>query len=301
MRRLLPATVLALAVLAAMPAQAGWRVQIGTFRIGMVAQPGAGRTVLGLSRIKEAFSRVLAMPVEVFVARDLPALIDAQTNARIDYAVYPTTAYAITSRLCACVEPIAAAIGEDGSTGLRAVLIARSARAADLSNLAGLRIAYPPAGAVPGSLLAAGGPYGIDLSAAGAALVETDGAAGAERLFLDGAVDGILGWEPASPAGQPSDGTQVRLTAAGADPASLSVLWRSEPLRYGPHAIRRGLDPEVKAALVPFLTGLRDVMPDVYDLLETQHGGGFMPVSQEDYATALAIVDNAVGTDRPQP
>jgi hypothetical protein len=42
-------------------------------------------------------------------------------------------------------------------------------------------------------------------------------------------------------------------------------------------------------------------MPDVYDLLETQHGGGFLPVSQEDYATALAIVDQAAGADRPQP
>jgi phosphonate transport system substrate-binding protein len=295
--RLISGTALVLAALAAAPAEAGWREEIGTFRIGMVAQPGAGQTVLGLSRIKEAFAGVLSMPVEVLVARDLAALIDAQSNARIEYAVYPATAYAITSRLCGCVEPIAAAIGVDGSTGLRAVLVVRSGRAADMSKLSGVRIAIPPAGAVAGNLLAkeelAAG--GIDLSASGAVLVETEGAAVAERMFVDGSVDAILGWEPAAPVGQSLDGTAARLVAAGIDAASLTVLWRSEPLRYGPHAIRLGLDPEVKAVLVPFLKGMRDVMPDVYELLETQHGGGFLPVSQQDYGTALDIVDHVAG------
>jgi phosphonate transport system substrate-binding protein len=301
LRRLFSGTAL-LAALAVSPAEAGWREQIGTFRIGMVAQPGAGQTVLGLSRIKDAFAGVLSMPVEVFVARDLAALIDAQSNARIEYAVYPTTAYAITSRLCGCVEPLAAAIGVDGSTGLRTALVARSGKAGDMSELAGLRIAIPPSGAVAGNLLAREEltASGIDLSASGAVLVETEGAAAAERMFIDGSVDAILGWEPAVPVGQSSDGTEARLVAAGVDAASLTVLWRSAPLRYGPHAIRVGLDPEVKAALVPFLTGLRDVMPEVYELLETQHGGGFLPVSQQDYATALGMVDNLVGASQAQ-
>jgi phosphonate transport system substrate-binding protein len=299
LRRLLSGTALVLAALSASIAQAGWREEIGTFRIGMIAQPGAGQTVLGLARIKDAFAKVLAMPVEVFVARDLAALIEAQANARVDYAVYPATAYAIVSRLCACVEPLAAAVGEDGSIGVRAVLVARSPRAgpdprrADLAKLSGLRIAVPPAGAVIGNLLATGSPAGVDLAASGAVLVEADGAAAAERMFLEGSVDALLGWEPARPGGQPSEGTKARLVAAGADAASLTMLWRSEPLRYGPHAIRLGLDPEVKAALIPFLTGLRDVMPDVYELLETQHGGGFLPVSQQDYATALEMIDGA--------
>lgn len=286
-----------LALPAAAPAEAGWREEIGTFRIGMVAQPGAGQTVLGLSRIKEAFAGVLAMPVEVFVARDLAALIDAQSNARIEYAVYPTTAYAITSRLCNCVEPLAAAVGVDGSTGLRTALVARSGRAADMSKLSGLRIAVPPAAAVAGNLLARQelSAAGIDLSASGAVLVETDGAATAERMFAEGAVDAILGWEAAVPVGSSSGGTEARMVASGIDAASLTVLWRSQPLRYGPHAVRLGLDPEVKAVLVPFLTGLRDVMPDVYDLLETQHGGGFVPVTQADYATALDMVDRLAG------
>lgn len=290
---------MSVAALAASAAQAGWREEIGTFRIGMVAQPGAGRTVLGLARIKEAFAGVLAMPVEVFVARDLAALVEAQANARVDYAVYPATAYAVVSRLCACVEPLAAAIGEDGSTGVRAVLIARSpgpdrdppGAQRDPPNLAGLRIAVPPAGAVIRDLVATGGPAGLELSASGAVLVEADGAAHAEKMFLDGSVDVILGWEPSMRSGQPAAGTEARLVAAGAAP--LTLLWRSEPLRYGPHAIRLGLDPEVKAALIAFLTGLRDVMPDVYELLEKQHGGGFLPVSQQDYAIALEMVEGA--------
>jgi phosphonate transport system substrate-binding protein len=74
---------LALAVLAATtalsagPAQAGWRDDLGVFRIGVVAEPGAGQSVRGLSKIRDAFAGVLTMPVEVFVARDLLALIEA--------------------------------------------------------------------------------------------------------------------------------------------------------------------------------------------------------------------------------
>ena len=37
-----------------------------------------------------------------------------------------------------------------------------------------------------------------------------------------------------------------RLEAAGIDRSSLSVVWRSALLRYGPHALRSGLDAELR-------------------------------------------------------
>ena len=78
--------------------------------------------------LKQAYARALGIPVEIFVARDYAALIDAQATARVDYAIYSTTAYATTSLLCGCVEPVVAPVGEDGATGIRAILVTRDGR-----------------------------------------------------------------------------------------------------------------------------------------------------------------------------
>lgn len=50
------------------PAHADWRDDIGTFRIGIVAEPGAGNTVPGLSALTRAYSMALGMKVEFLVA-----------------------------------------------------------------------------------------------------------------------------------------------------------------------------------------------------------------------------------------
>ncbi|RWH33338.1 MAG: hypothetical protein EOQ78_30275, partial [Mesorhizobium sp.] len=64
----------ALAVLsAAPPAHADWRDDIGTFRIGIVAEPGGGNTVPGLARLTDAYTNALGMKVEFVVARDYAA------------------------------------------------------------------------------------------------------------------------------------------------------------------------------------------------------------------------------------
>ncbi|TPN90252.1 hypothetical protein FJ980_29260, partial [Mesorhizobium sp. B1-1-5] len=41
---------------ASSPARADWRDDIGTFRIGIVAEPGGGNTVPGLARLTDAYA-----------------------------------------------------------------------------------------------------------------------------------------------------------------------------------------------------------------------------------------------------
>ena len=74
------------------------------------------------------------------------------------------------------------------------------------------------------------------------------------------------------------------------DKASLSVVWKSSLLRYGPHALRSGLGAELRLTLVAFLTELKGSQPDVYDLLEAHRGGGFAEVRADDYAMAIDMV-----------
>jgi phosphonate transport system substrate-binding protein len=41
----------------ATPASADWRDEIGTFRVGIVAEPGAGNAITGLAELNDAFTK----------------------------------------------------------------------------------------------------------------------------------------------------------------------------------------------------------------------------------------------------
>ena len=285
------------------PAHADWRDDIGTFRIGIVAEPGAGNTVPGLARLTDAYTKALGMKVEFVVARDYAALIEAQGNARIEYAIYSATAYATASKRCGCIEPLVAPVDFDGAIGIRSVLLTRDGKLPDLAALAGHRIAMAPSDSVGGSLLplAALAAEGRKIAEDAPFLVHADSAAAAETMLVDGKADGLFGWVTAAADGRPeASGTQARLEAAGLSAAALQVVWTSGLLRYGPHAVRSDLDPEAKRRLTVFLTNLKSMTPDVYDLLEAKHSGGFAVVTPKDYETAASVVRFISGSGSQQ-
>lgn len=275
-------------------AQAGWREDLGTFRIGMLADPGTGRLVAGLSDIREAFSAALGMPVQVFVARDYAALVDAHATSRIDYAVYSATAYATARRLCDCIEPLVARRGKDGDIGVRAVLIVRKS-ALDDGGLGKAKIAIARGDSVAGALLpaaaldGAGGATGVGRDQ----LVEASSDSDAANRVAEGTADGLFGWSAAREAPDiiAGSGTFARLVEAGIEASNLSVEWRSDLLRYGPHAVRSDLDDEAKALLRAFLTGLVDKKPDIQELLSGSHEDRFVEVTAGDYQLADDMVE----------
>ncbi len=296
--------VLAAAVtLLALPhaAHADWRDQIGTFRIGIVAEPGAGNTVPGLALLTDAYGKALGMKVEFVVAHNYAALIEAQADGRIQYAVYSATAYATASERCGCVEPLVAPIDADGATGIRSVLLTRDGKLPDVAVLQNHRIAMAPADNVGGSLLPLAGlaADGIKIAEDAPFLAHAGSATAAEAMLVNGQADAVFGWERAAAenrtpiAGdQPADpdGTAARLEAAGIPKAALQIVWTSGLLPYGPHAVRSDLDPEAKRRLTVFLTNLRSQSPDIYDLVESKHSGGFISAAAGDYAMAASIV-----------
>ena len=274
-------------------ARADWREDIGTFRIGIVAEPGAGNTVPGLALLTDAYTKALGMKVEFVVARDYGALIEAQANARIEYAIYSATAYATASQRCGCVEPLVAPVDSDGAIGIRSVLLTRDGKLPELAAMENHRIAMAPSSSVGGSLLplAALSAEGRKVAEDAPFLVHADSAAAAETMLVDGKADALFGWVTAAADGQPgASGTQARLEAAGLSATALQVVWMSGLLRYGPHAVRSDLDPEAKRRLTVFLTNLKSMTPDVYDLLESKHSGGFTVAAAKDYEMAQAIV-----------
>jgi phosphonate transport system substrate-binding protein len=296
--------VLAAACLALMaatlPAAAGWRDDMKTFRIGIVAAPGAGQAVPGLAAIERAYTMALGIPVEVLVATDYPALIDAQATGRVEYAIYSATAYATAWKLCQCVEPVAAPVGDDGATGLRAVLVTRDGKLSSLDQIPDRRVAVVGGDSIAGLAAA---ELGDIFDSAASRLIEAPSPSAAEAMLIDGSADAIFGWTPASgdPIASFGGGTLARLQAAGVPASSLSVVWSSELLRYGPHTIRTGLDPEVRQILTIFLTNMLGQSPDLYERVEQAHGGGFQAVAQADYASAIEMVKRMAGTTSDIP
>lgn len=238
------------------PVRADWRDDIGTFRVGIVAEPGAGNTVPGLALLTDAYTKALGMKVEFVVSRDYAALIEAQANAHIEYAVYSATAYAIASERCECVEPLVAPVDSDGVIGIRSVLLTRDGKVPDLAAMEAHRVAMVPPDSVGGSLLPLAGlaAEGVKIAKDAPFLTHANSAAAAETMLVDGEADALFGWMPAVADGQPdvAGGTVARLEMAGLSKAALQVVWTSGLLRYGPHAVRSDPDPEAKRRLTVF-------------------------------------------------
>jgi phosphonate transport system substrate-binding protein len=200
-------------------ALADWRDDIGTFRIGVVAEPGAGNALPGLKRLTEAFTNALGMDVEFVVARDYGALIEAQANARIEYAIYSATAYATASQRCGCIEPLVAPLDPDGSAGIRSVLLTKDGKLPDVAALKSHHIAIGPKDSVSGSLLPLAGLSAehVEIAEDSPFLIHAGTAAEAEAMLVNDKADAVFGWEKAAADGQAESpgGTAARLEAAG--------------------------------------------------------------------------------------
>ncbi|MCG7506387.1 phosphate/phosphite/phosphonate ABC transporter substrate-binding protein [Mesorhizobium retamae] len=292
-------------------ARADWQDDIGTFRIGVVAEPGAGNSVPGLSVLTKAYSMALGMKVEFLVAPDYATLIEAQTAGRVEYAIYSALAYAAAAERCDCIEPLAAPTDSDGAIGFRSILVTRDGKVPSLQAMGSHRIAVGAPGSIAGWLLplAELASQLPSVPGEGQILEHAPSASAAETMLIEGKVDAVFGW---SPSGEDNlealtAGTVARLREAGVAEGSLQVVWKSGLLRYGPHAVMKTLDPEAKRRLGVFLTNLKQQTPETYDLLEPRHSGGFVAVKHSDYTVAAKLLGRISRNgdegenDKPEP
>ncbi len=56
----------------------------------------------------------------------MATLIEAESSARVQYAILSASAYAATSEICKCVEPLVLPTAMDGSRGFHAIMLARA-------------------------------------------------------------------------------------------------------------------------------------------------------------------------------
>lgn len=260
---------------------------VAPFRLGIAA---AGRPESATARIEPFRARIasaLDRPVEVVAFADERALVGAIASGRVDYAPLSAIGYATATRLCDCVEPLAAPRDADRAPGWHTVILAPAGRGvARLGDLAGRRLAISRDPAIGTRRLATMFLARAGLTGASApVLVETDGPEAALAAALDGRADAAVVWS--SLAGDPQEGwsrgTLADLVARGTvRAAQVALVWSSPSLPLGPHTVRATTDEATKRRLREMLIDL-DADPDVYEAIERTHSGGFVRVGAPSY------------------
>ena len=292
------AAVLAVAVIAALPARADWRDDIKVLRIGTVAPRGAAYDIARLEPFRAYMQDRLGLPVMIVAMADYDALVAAQASARVQYAIHSASSYVTAQALCACVEPVALPSAFDGLHGFHAVLVAHAGTAiASLADARGKRLALTGADSVAGRLvpLNAFAAEGIDAPADfSAVLTAADPEQAVTMLFTDEA-DLAAGWSSLSgdAATGYSFGVFTRMVASGALAMDrLKIVWQSPLIPFGPHVVRRDLPAELKTLIADALMAMGSAAPDALDAVDNSSigGGGFVPASAGDYSVIEGLV-----------
>ncbi len=279
------------------PARAAdWRDSIKVLRVGFVASATPAADLARLEPFRALLAARTGIPVDLVPATTAADLVDAEVNARVDYAIDSAMGYVTAAAECKCIEPLAEPIAADGSHGYYAVLVARAdSQIHDLASAAGARLALSASDSVAGRLLPmkAIAAAGLDPATHFAALYEASGPQDAIAALLDGRADLAVGWSSLAgdAAGGYSFGVLTRMVADGRlTMDQVRIVWQSRLIPFGPHTVRKDLPAELKALLLDALVG--SASPEILDAVDRSPtgGGGFVAVTAAEYAPLAELV-----------
>lgn len=279
-----------------------WKRETGVFRIGVAADQSSPKGSAQYERFRQAIELALDMPVEVFVAPSMPALIDAQASGRVDYSVQSGIAYWATQQLCGCIEPLVAPSAQGGATGLRSVLIVDTDDLTELDELSEASIALGP----PDSLTAAMIPMasfrwdGKALADSGLNTAEFATVDLAMEALIEGRVNAMFGWDH-GPDDSESIGQGelvVRLNERAREDR-FNILWTSESYPFGPHVVATSTPDAIKQELRSTMLALDEEAPLAFDEISTVFAGSFQRVGSAEYAAYGVLITKVLEKTKP--
>lgn len=273
-------------------AYADWRQDMGVFRIGIATKDGEPFKEKALEGLRAQASQALAMPVEIFQARDASSLIDAAASSRIEYAILSSLGFVTLDLTCDCALPIAAPTSAEGATAIRSALIVDAEKITSLQDLVGKRLAIGPESSLTGSILptAQFSLNGARLREAGIDLVDVDNVEQAVEALANGSVDGFFGWDQVIPNSDRLFSSSLSKKLESYSELKTNAVWVSEPIRFGPHIIKKNLPAEAATALTGMLENLNERAPLVYQTISPDLSGGLVPVTAQDYISAYSLI-----------
>lgn len=278
----------AVLALGACAAFADYRDTVPVLRIGVVENHVALTNPLKLEAVQQAFSKTLGIPTEIIRMRSYAALVDAHASGRVGYAIHSARSYAATDAACGCVIPFRTPVAADGSTGFRSVLAVGDSVTRPISEL---RIAYSNEDSVSGWQIPHQAMQAGSLETP--QLVRAGTVAATITLYGAGEVDGFFGWVPDIATAAGSDpsllfGGWNRQMVLESDP--VRVIWSSQRIPYGPHALHRSLPDDLLAALGAFLDQMPENEPGLLDIFEPFFAGGYVTPGLKDYENLQGLV-----------
>lgn len=264
-------------------------------RLGIVAAHRPAEAIEKVEPFRLRLADTLGIDVRTQRYADERALVEAFAAGRVDYAPLSATGYAMASRLCGCLEPLAAPRAADGTAGWRIVVVVRTGSPLEkVGNLAGRRLAVSGEDSIGGRRLALRLLESQGVVGTAAPRLETvEGPRAAIDALLAGRVDAAVAWSTleGDVAEGYGRGTLHDMVAAGVvSMTDVRVLWASQVLPHGPHAVRADLTEGRKRRLRDMLVDLDEVDPDAYDAIEPVFGGGFLRVGHPAYVPFVDLV-----------
>jgi phosphonate transport system substrate-binding protein len=266
-------------------AYADWRDDIKVFRVGVPVGENAAYRLRQAEPFRQYLQNKLGLHVELLPATSYDAMIDAAAGERIDYGIFSATAFVSADISCQCIEPVAILSAEDGSEGYHAILVARAdSPIYSLTDAKGTRLAAGPAGSVTGNLV----PFAVFATEGGeprtyfSQVIEARSPEDAMAALLLGETDVALAWSSLTgdAAFGYSAGTLAKMVGDGTLTMSgIRVIWRSDRIPYGPHAIRRNLPGELKALVTEAVLAMPAEDPAALDAINRGGGTGVVAAS----------------------
>lgn len=303
------AVLLTIVLLATASFAAGNR-PITTLRVGVVVGENVNYRLGRMEPFRLYLENQLNRNVTIEATRNYQALIEAHAKGRIHYAIYSAAAYAKSWATCRCLEPLAAPKSLSGGHGIHSVLIvANDAPYQSLEDLNNKRILYTAPSTLAGHLVPA---RAMSILSGNGNFVFGDADVARDVMeslnaLKQGSASAIFGWQGAEGTmrGTIPSAEQRGLIEAG----SARVIWQSEFLPHGPHAVLNDLPNDIVEKLRSALLRLQPTMngtavsglnaasepidysaADVLDAVDTNFGGGFSAVDHYDYLPVLNIL-----------
>jgi phosphonate transport system substrate-binding protein len=277
-------------------ARADWRDDVTVLRVGVMTGANAPYRLVQLQPFKDYLEARTALPVEFVTAEDFNTLIAAQTGKQVDYAIESATAFVTAAALCECVEALAVPTRADGEAGFYALLVARAdGPVKSLDDARGARLAIAQEDSVAGRLLQmrAFAEQGIVPDDYFSEIIEVQDPETAITALLAGEADLAVAWSSLSgnrAAGYSFGVLNDLVAEGGLAMDQIAIVWQSQLIPFGPHAVRSDLPADLKRLLSQALLAVASEDPAALDAVDRFAGRGFVAADADLYAPVAALI-----------
>ncbi|TIM27673.1 MAG: phosphonate ABC transporter substrate-binding protein [Mesorhizobium sp.] len=275
------------------------------FRVGILGGENEADRLRNYQCFADHIKQVLGVEkVSLFPAADYDGVIQGLLGGTLDFAELGASAYAkVYLENKDAVQPILTTVQTDGSTGYRAVMVARAdSGIKTLADMKGKKLGFADPDSTSGYLIPVTSlpkDIGMDVKSY---FASTGFGGGHEQLVLEvlkGTFDAGTTW--ASGVGDFNDGYSSGNLRKMVDKGVLKMddlveLWQSPLIPNGPLVVRASIDAGARQKITDFLTKLPETDPACFSAIQGGDYKGYSPVTAEFYQPIIDARKAKIGS-----